>query len=367
LVSLSRPELIKKEIFEIAEYVPGKSIEEIASAYGLDPGEIIKLGSNENPLGPSPKAVEALVKAAPGANIYPSADARELREALSEYTGFPVSNLIASGPGMDGLLDGLCRLTLEKGDEVIVPTPTFAYYELPALACGGTPVFVSRETDFSVDPEKILEAETPRTKIIFLCSPNNPSGNLLPEADLRKILENTRALVFVDEAYVEFADRSLADLVSEYDNLVVGRTFSKAFGLAGLRLGYGIMPEWLQREYMRAATPFCVSLPALRAGIAALSDTEQLQKSIELARKGREDLKERIPFRVYPSQANFVLVDIAPLKSKAVSESLLKKGIIVRPCDSFRDAGDTLIRLTVGTPEQNEKVIRAFEAVKEEL
>lgn len=364
---LSRPELIKKEIFDIAEYVPGKSIEEIASAYGLDPASIIKLGSNENPLGPSSKAVQALVDAAPCANIYPSADAIELREALSKYTGFPISNLIASGPGMDGLLDGLCRLIIEKGDEVIVPTPTFAYYELPARACGGKPVFVSRRKDFSLSPEKILEAESKRTKMIFLCSPNNPSGNLLPENDLRVILENTRALVFVDEAYVEFADRNLAGLVREYDNLVVGRTFSKAFGLAGLRLGYGIMPEWLAKEYIRAATPFSVSLPALKAGMAALSDVDHLRKSIEIARVGREYLKERIPFMVYPSQANFVLVDVAPLKAKAVTQSLLKKRIIVRPCDSFREAGDTYIRVTVGTQEQNEKVVSAFEAVKNEV
>jgi histidinol-phosphate aminotransferase len=366
-MSLSRPELLKKEIFDIAEYVPGKSIEEIASAYGLDPASIIKLGSNENPLGPSPKAVRALIDTAPYANIYPSADAMELREALSKYTGFPLSNLVASGPGMDGLLDGICRLMIEKEDEVIVPTPTFAYYELPARACGGKPIFVRRDEDFSFDPEKVLEAESSRTKIIFLCSPNNPSGNLLPEASLRIILENTRALVFVDEAYVEFADRNLAGLVREYDNLVVGRTFSKVFGLAGLRLGYGIMPEWLVNEYIRAATPFSVSLPALKAGIAALSDTEHLRKSIEITREGREYLKEKIPFKVYPSQANFILVDVSPLKAKAVTENLMKRGIIVRACDSFREAGDTLIRVTAGTPEQNRKVVTAFEAVKKEV
>ncbi len=364
---LSRPELIKKEIFDIAEYVPGKSTEEIASAYGLDPASIIKLSSNENPLGPSPKAVRALIEAAPGTNIYPSADARELREALSRHTGFQVSNIVASGPGMDGLLDGLCRIIIEKGDEVIVPTPTFAYYELPARACGGKPVFVRRNPDFSLDPEKVLEAVSSRTKIIFLCSPNNPSGNTLPEADLRKIVENTRALVFVDEAYVEFADRNLAGLVREYDNLVVGRTFSKVFGLAGLRLGYGIMPEWLLKEYSRAATPFSVSLPALRAGVAALLDAEHLNKSINLAREGREYLIKNIPFTVYPSQANFVLVDVTPLKAKKVTESLMKKGIIVRSCDSFREAGDSLIRVTVGTPEQNEKVVKAFEISKAEV
>ncbi|WP_048142622.1 MULTISPECIES: histidinol-phosphate transaminase [unclassified Methanosarcina] len=364
---LSRPELIKKEIFDIAEYVPGKSIEEIALAYGLNPRSIIKLGSNENPLGPSPRAVQALVEAAPGANIYPSADARELREALSKYTGFPVSNIVASGPGMDGLLDGLCRIIIEKGDEVIIPTPTFAYYELPARACGGKPIFVRRNPDFSLDPEKVLEAVSSRTKIIFLCSPNNPSGNLLPEADLRKIVENTHALVFVDEAYVEFADGNLAGLVREYDNLAIGRTFSKVFGLAGLRLGYGIMPEWLVKEYSRAATPFSVSLPALRAGVAALSDADHLNKSINLAREGREYLIKNIPFTVYPSQANFVLVDVAPLKAKKITENLMMKGIIVRLCDSFREAGDSFIRVTVGTPEQNEKVVRAFEISKAEV
>ena len=366
-MSLSRPELIKKEIFDISEYVPGKSIEEIAIAYGIDPGSIIKLGSNENPLGPSSKAVQALVDVAPCANIYPSADALELREALSKYTGFSVSNLVASGPGMDGLLDGLCRIMIEKGDEVIVPTPTFAYYELPARACGGKPIFVRRNRDFSLDPEMILEAESPRTKIIFLCSPNNPTGNLLPESSLRTIIENTRALVFVDEAYVEFADRNLAGLVHEYDNLAVGRTFSKVFGLAGLRLGYGIMPEWVVKEYLRAATPFSVSLPALKAGIAALSDVEHLSKSIELVREGREYLREKIPFKIFPSQANFVLVDVAPLKAKAVTESLMRKGIIVRSCDYFREAGDTYIRVTVGTPEQNETVVKAFKAAKNEL
>jgi histidinol-phosphate aminotransferase len=363
---LSRRELIKKEIFEISEYVPGKSIEEIASAYGLDPALIIKLGSNENTLGPSPKAIHALVETAPSANIYPSADALELRKALSEYTGFPISNLVASGSGMDGVLDGICRLIIEKGDEVIIPIPTFAYYELPARACGAKPVFVRRNQDFSLDPEKILKAESVRTKIIFLCSPNNPSGNLLPEEDLRKILENTKALVFVDEAYVEFADRNLAGLVKKYDNLIVGRTFSKAFGLAGLRLGYGIMPEWLVKEYMRAATPFSVSLLAEKAGVAALSDTEHLRKSIETAKEGRKYLREKIQFTVYPSQANFVLVNVSPLKAKTATEKLMRKGIIVRACDSFRGAGDTLIRVTVGTQEQNEKVVKAFETVKNE-
>jgi len=360
---LSRLNLIKEEIFDIKKYVPGKSIDDIACAYGLNPDSIIKLGSNENPLGPSPMAVEALIKHVSQVSIYPSADANELVDALSGHTGFPASNIVASGPGMDGLIDGLMRLIIARGDEVIIPTPTFSYYEISARANGATPVFVKRNEDYAVGVEAILEAVSSRTKMIFLCSPNNPSGNLVPEKDVRAIAESTRGLVFVDEAYVEFADNNIAHLVNEYDNIIVGRTFSKAFGLAGLRIGYGIMPQWLKSEYMRAATPFNVSGIAIVAGVAALSDVDHLEKSIELVRLGREYLKEYIPFEVYDSQANFVMVNVAPNKAKDVCEKLLEMGVIVRDCSSFRDAGESLVRVTVGMRWQNEMVVEGFDAV----
>ncbi|MDO9517939.1 MAG: histidinol-phosphate transaminase [Methanosarcinaceae archaeon] len=360
---MSRLDLIKEEIFDIKKYVPGKSIDNIACAYGLDPDSIIKLGSNENPLGPSPMAVEALIKHASQVSVYPSADASELVDALSGYTGFPANNIVASGPGMDGLIDGLMRLIIARGDEVIIPTPTFSYYEIAARANGAVPVFIKRDENYAVDVEAIMEAVSSRTKVIFLCSPNNPSGNLVPEEDVRAIAESTQGLVFVDEAYVEFADNSLAHLVSEYDNIIVGRTFSKAFGLAGLRIGYGIMPQWLKSEYMRVATPFNVSGSAIVAGVAALSDVEHLEKSIEVARHGREYLKEYIPFEVHDSQANFVMVNVAPHKAKDVCNGLLEKGIIVRDCSSFRDAGESLVRVTVGTRWQNEMVVEGFDGV----
>ena len=269
---MSRLDLIKEEILRIKEYVPGKSIDDTVAAYGLDPDSIIKLGSNEKPLGPSPKAVEALIEHASQVSIYPSADANELVDALSVYTGFPASNIAASGPGMDGLIDGLMRLIITRGDEVIIPTPTFSYSEIAARENGAVPVFVKRDEAYAVDVEALLEAVSSRTKVVFLCSPNNPSGNLVPEEDVRVIAESTRGLVFVDEAYVEFANNSLAHLVNEYDNIIVGRTFSKAFGLAGWRIGYGIMPQWLKSEYMRAATPFNVSSAAIAAGVASISD-----------------------------------------------------------------------------------------------
>ncbi|WP_081955728.1 histidinol-phosphate transaminase [Methanococcoides methylutens] len=360
---MPRYELIKEEIASIAKYVPGKSIDDIVRAYGLDPASVIKLGSNENPLGPSPKAVEALIKDAQGISIYPSADARELVEAISEYTGIDADHIVASGPGMDGLLDGLTRLVISRGDEVILTTPTFSYYEISARANGAVPVYVQREEDFSVDVENVLDAITPRTKIIFLCSPNNPSGNVVPEEDILRIAEATEALVFVDEAYVEFSDRNIAHLVPKYDNIIVGRTFSKAFGLAGMRIGYGMLPIWLKEEYMKIATPFNVSSTAVAAGVAALSDTEHLNKSIELARTGKKYLQDNIPFKVYDTQANFVLVDVAPHKARDVTTELLKKGIIVRDCTSFANAGDSLIRITIGTEEQNKRVVEGFSSI----
>lgn len=360
---MSRLELIDEDIRRIPEYIPGKSIEDTARKYGLDPAFVIKLGSNENPLGPSPKAVQAILENADKVHLYPSADAGELVAALSSYLGLPSSNICATGPGMDGLLDNLMRLLIREGDEVIVSIPTFSYYEIAARANGAFVIYVERKEDFKVDISAIQKAVSPKTKVIFLCSPNNPSGDIISEYDIRKLLESSRGLVFLDEAYVEFAKYNAGNLVMEYDNLVVGRTFSKIFGLAGLRLGYGIMPVWLKKEYMKIATPFNVSLLALKAGVAALSDKEHIDKSISMVEEGRKYLQQQMPFKVYDSMANFMLVDVSPLKASDVCEALLQKGIIVRDCGSFKGAGSSLIRVTVGTPEQNVRVVEAFRSV----
>ncbi len=349
--------LIKEEIKSIAPYVPGKSIEEIAEGFGLDPSSIIKLGSNENPLGPSPKAVEALIAGANDISIYPSADARELVAALAFHTGLPEDNIVASGPGMDGLLDGLMRLLISCGDEVILPTPTFSYYEIAARASGARAVYVPRRDDFSLDMEAFHEAMSDRTKLIFLCSPNNPSGNVVPQKHLRELLETTSGLVFLDEAYVEFADSNCAGLLEEYDNLIIGRTFSKAFGLAGLRIGYGLMPQWLREEYMKVGTPFNVSTAAIAAAVAALTDEDHLEKSLRMVKEGKKYLQENLLFKTYDTRANFMLMDVKPFTAKEVCTQLLKEGIIVRDCTSFRDAGNSLVRMTIGTQTQNEKMV----------
>ena len=248
-------------------------------------------------------------------------------------------------------------------NEVIGTTPTFSYYEIAARANGAKSVHVKRKEDFSIDVDLLISSITAKTKIIFLCSPNNPSGNVTAEEDIVKIAKATSGLVFVDEAYVEFAQGNVAHLVLEHDNIIVGRTLSKAFGLAGLRIGYGIMPKWLKGEYMKIVTPFSVSTCAIAAGVAALSDHEHLEKSIEVVKVGKKYLQENLPFRVYDTQANFVLVDVSPNKAKDVADDLLKEGMIVRDCTSFADAGQSLVRITIGTQQQNEKVVEAFSKI----
>lgn len=355
-------ELLRPEVKEIKEYVPGKSIEEIAKKYGLAPEKIIKLGSNENPLGPSPLAVKAIKENAGKIHIYPPKDAFELRKAISDCTGYPAGSIVVSGSGEDGIVDTVMRLFMSSGAENIIPVPTFSYYEIATLANGGKPVFVVRDRDFNIAPEKILAQVNGNTRMIFLCSPNNPSGNAIREPDARKILESVNAIVFIDEAYADFSGTSIMGLVKEYDNLIVGRTFSKVFGLAGLRMGYAVVPEWIAREYMKVMTPFSVDVLSLAACIAALNDKEHLEKTIETVKKGRIQLRKGLEplCKVFPSKANFILIDVSPHTAKDVSESLLKKGIIVRDCTSFRGAGQSLIRITVGTEEQNARVIDAL-------
>lgn len=357
-------ELLRPTIKDIKEYVPGKSIEEIARKYGLAPEKIIKLGSNENPLGPSPLAVEAIKERAGKVHLYPPSDALELRKALSNYTGYPVNNIVVSGSGMDGILDTFMRLFITQGAEAVIPIPTFSYYEIAALASGGKPVFVKRSRNFEINAEDILDKVSSSTKAIFICSPNNPSGNAIIERDARKILE-ANAIVFIDEAYTDFSEHSLKGLVREYDNLIVGRTFSKLFGLAGMRMGYALVPEWIAKEYMKVMTPFSVDVLSIAASIAALNDGEHLKKTIETVKKGRVQLSKGLESmcKVYPSEANFILIDVSPRKAKEVSEALLKKGIIVRDCTSFRGAGESLIRITVGTKEQNAMVIDALSSI----
>jgi len=361
--------LLNPSVSNVPEYIPGKTTSQIAAEYGLDPTSVIKLNANENPFGPSPKVVKAIAEAANTASLYPTADASNLRAALTKYTGFPVDNIVAAGPGMDSLIDALNKLFIREGDEVILPAPTFTYYGISAAGLGGVPVYAGLKADYAVDIDKILKAVTERTKIIFLCSPNNPTGNVIAAADVRRLAEQVNAIIFIDEAYVEFSEKgSLCGLVNEYENIVIGRTFSKAFGLAGMRLGYALAPAWIAQNLLRVLPPFSVSILAETAAIAALEGSDDMTAGVKAVREERKKLivsvTEQTPYKAYPSEGNFIIVDVSPNTSKEAVDIFLKNGVAIRSCDSFLNIGKNTVRITIGTAEMNKKVMESFGILK---
>jgi histidinol-phosphate aminotransferase len=340
---------LRPSLSRLRPYVAGRGIQEIAAKYGLLPEEIVKLGSNENPYGPSPRVYEAISSARP--ERYP--EPGRLVEAMAEYAGAAPDNVLI-GAGMDGVMDTLTRLFLDPGDRALIFTPTFSYYEILTVTAGAEPLFLPRGENFEVPMPP-----PPGIKMIFICSPNNPTGDIIPEEDLRGIIEETDSIVFLDEAYAEFSDENFLPLVEEYENLVVGRTLSKAFGLAGMRLGYAVAPPWIAEEYRRAAPPFFgVTTPSVAAGIAALEDIEYMRRSVKAICEERARLLRLMPeFR--PSGGNFLYLD-TEVPSGKVAEDLLGRGVIVRDCFSFRGAGDRALRVTVGTPQENDRFLKAY-------
>lgn len=336
---------------QLKPYVAGKGYTEISRKYGLKPGDIVKLGSNENPYGPSPKVKEAMAQISP--ERYPEPE--ELIEALSKYTGFPEEQIII-GAGMDGVMDTLTRLFLGPGDRSLVHIPTFSYYEILTRLAGAEPIASKRGPEFQID------MDVPSgTKMVFLCSPNNPTGNVVSESEVQEVAEKTDGIVFLDEAYIDFADKSLADLARSHENIVIGRTMSKAFGLAGMRLGYAIAPEWVADQYRRAAPPFFgVTCASVAAGVAALQDLGYMQRTVSMIRSERQRL-EKVT-QAHASQGNFIYLATEDTSAE-VSEAMLKRGVIIRDCRSFRGAGDHHIRVTVGTPEQNRRFIEAYQSI----
>ncbi len=357
------PVPVSPSLEEVEEYKPGKLVK-----------GAIKLSSNENPLGPSPKVIREIVESIEegklNLSVYPwGRKEEELRDEILSYISLGVvKENIVIGAGVDGVLDTLVKIFIADDVVALIPIPTFSLYESLVKIAGGTPRYIKRKRgkDFSIPVKELISSYSERTRMIFISSPNNPTGNCISEDEVREIIESVpAAMVVIDEAYVEFADSSLVKLVTEYANVLILRTFSKAFGLAGLRVGYAVIPEWLASPYKKVSMPFSVNSIALTAAIAALRDKEHLRRSVELVKHERPFLEENLQrfFTVYPSKANFVFVDVSPLKSYEVYDALMKKGITVRDCSSFRGAGDSLIRITVGTREQNEKVVDVLKGI----
>lgn len=361
---------IKKEVKKLDPYVPGRSIKEIVKEHGLNPDDIIKLGSNENPLGASPRAVKAVSSELKSMSQYPETDIKELTNAVASYSGVSPEQVILGGDGADEILDVLGKTLIEPGNEFIVPIPSYMYYEFTLKIHGGVPVFARWDLPQNLlNVDSVLDSISPHTRIIFLCSPNNPTGAIIDREDIITILESTDSLVVVDEAYFEFSGVNNVDLLASYDNLFILRTFSKVLGLAGMRIGYGLgNPQLI--EYMKRVKPvFSLTRLSQIAAAATLADSEFIEKSIQVSQESRAYLYREMSslpeLDVYQSKANYILVDIRKtgIKSQILTKMLLEKGIIVRDCSSFRGLDDYWIRVSVGTLEEDKKFIEVLKQI----
>lgn len=353
--------LLRPHFRGVEPYASIEPVEVLSQRLGIPPERIIKLDGNENLWGPSPRALKALAEFN-GYHIYPDPAQRELRADLATYTGLPADFLIA-GNGSDELIDLLMRVTLNDGDEVITSGPTFGMYSFNTGVCAGVTVDVPRDSAFNVPVEGIAAAVTPRTKMIILPSPNNPSGNLLPRADLLRLLE-LGPLVVLDEAYGEFAGESGLELTPHHENLVVLRTFSKWAGLAGLRVGYGAMSPRLVQLLDHIKPPYNVNVAALVAARASLEDAELLMQHVASIVAERERMAAQLaalPFlHVYPSRANFLLCDVVRGSATELKNFLMHRGIFVRYYTSARLKNS--VRISVGLPEHTDILLEGLRA-----
>ena len=347
----------------IQPYVPGKPIEELERELGIQ--NSIKLASNENPLGPSPGALTAIEGSFSDLNRYPDGAGYYLKKALSETLSVHEDELIL-GNGSNELLDIAARTFMTAGDEAVMAVPSFVVYGMAVQSVGGVSVQVPLK-DFRHNLVAMADAVTPKTKMVFIANPNNPTGtfNTADEFDLFMSGMTDNILVVVDEAYYEYVSSpDYADSMKHFSagkNLLVLRTFSKIYGLAGLRIGYGIANKEIVTDMNRLREPFNTNSVAQKAALAALGDNEHVEASRKNNEQGKRYLYAELTslgISYVPTEANFIYIPIAD--SMAVYNGLLKKGVIIRPM------GPKAIRVTIGLPEENRRFIEALKAVTSE-
>jgi histidinol-phosphate aminotransferase len=354
-------------IRDLVPYEPGKPVEEVQRELGLD--RVVKLASNEGPFGPFPAALEAIARSAPELNRYPDGGAYRLRTALAELHGLRFEE-VAVGAGSDGLVDGLSQIALDPGDEIVCGWPSFPSYGIDARKLGAVPKPVPLRDD-RYDLEAMLGAITPRTKLVYVCHPNNPTGTMNTRAELDAYFDAVpnHVLTVLDQAYFEYIDDpDYADGIAEYlkdgRRVVVLRTFSKIFGLAGLRVGYALAPAAVVTALGKVRRAFDITTPAQEAALASLGDAR------EVGRRRLENAAQRIEVErilrehglepAGPAVANFLYCDLGE-DSRPLFEQLLREGVIVRPTQAF--GGPTAIRVTVGTAEENAFLADALDRV----
>ncbi len=354
--------LVKRHLIEMPGYEPVEPIDVVARRLGIPEERVVKLDGNENPYGPSPKVAEALSEF-DYYHIYPDPAQRRVREAVAEYVSVDPERIVL-GSGSDELLNLAALLFLSPGDTLVNAPPTFGMYDFLGRIYGANVAQVRRNEDFSLDLPALESALDSGAKLLYLASPNNPTGNALPREHLERLLDHD-AVIVVDEAYAEFAGESAMDMTAERDNLIVARTFSKWAGLAGLRAGYAVFPKALMETIWKVKVPYNLSVAAERAILASLEDVDELRKNVDLILAERERLVARLaelPWLLpYPSQANFVLCEVRGLSAREVRDGLREQGIMIRYYDyvGLRNC----VRISVGKPEDTGRLIEALREI----
>jgi histidinol-phosphate aminotransferase len=359
--------LFRPAVHTLVPYEPGKPVEEVQRELGLE--RVVKLASNEGQFGPFPAALAEIERGARELNRYPDGGAFRLRKALAAKHGVPPEN-VALAAGADGVIMYLSLATLDPGDEVVCGWPSFPSYVLDAVKMGARPVQVPL-ADHRYDPEALLAAVTPRTKLVYLCNPNNPTGKTIPRPEIEAYFERVpgHVLTVVDEAYCEYVEEpdypdGIAEYVQTGRRVLVLRTFSKIYGLAGLRVGYGVGPADVVQAIGKVRNAFDVNQTAQDAALASLGDEAELARRRRVTAAGRAQLERalsllELPY-ARPPAANFLYVETGG-DSRALFERLLREGAIVRPLGPFGAPG--AIRVTVGTEEENDFFASALERV----
>jgi histidinol-phosphate aminotransferase len=359
-------DLVPEYVLQNTPYQPGKPIEELERELGIT--DCIKLASNENPVGPSPKAVEAMEKAIHQANFYPDGGCFYLKNALSKKYGVTPAQIIV-GNGSNEVIEIFMRTVLTPADDVVISQYSFIVYKLIAQAMGVKAVFVPVKQDYSHDLDAMVDAITEKTKIVFVDNPNNPTGTLVKREAFDKFMRRVpeRVVVVADEAYDDYVEPEIFPDSLHYlktgRRIVILKTFAKIYGLSGLRLGYGFAPDELVDAMNRVRQPFNVNAIALAAGLAALSDDEHVRKSQEINEKGKAYLYkafEEMGISYFPTYGNFMTIDTGQ-DAGPVYEALLKLGVIVRPIKGYGLPNH--LRMTIGTAEQNTRLVESLKKV----
>ena len=367
--------LARKDVKRLEPCVHGGEVWEIAEETGLSVEDLVDFSSSINPLGPSPRALEAIKNSFDKITLYPDSNSTALREALGCHFGNINKNNVIVGNGSTELIYLFAQVFLKRGDVALVAAPSFGEYANAIVKSGGKSKHLKLTHDFQIELNAFLE-EMEGLRAVFLCNPNNPTSMLIPDNTLREIIEKAleeEVVVLLDEDFIEFVEdekrHSLVNRISKYPNVFVLRTFTKFYGLTGLRVGYGIADEETIEVFSKAKMPWNVNSLAQAAARAAMADKEHSRRTIELMKEEKKFLSNELSridgFHVFPADTNFILIDVRKtgVRASQLREKMIRQGLLVRDCSSFMGLDAFYVRVAVRTRRENERLLDAFRKV----